>query len=211
MSEIGLRIHKQLTGVAGKIGMSRTHAKHDDARAMRALCASNWALTLRVRNSTLEHMKVVMDSDCLVKLTKAGLKERVCAAWDIHIPTLVRRETTAEVERFPDAVQIRENIDAGLITVAGDRRKRKKGEDAALDLFRSGEFKAIATDDTRFIRRLRGLDVPYAVPAVILVQLHNEGVLTRDQANGALEALSPLISPEEQAVAELMLTKGGES
>ncbi len=152
-----------------------------------------------------------MDSDCLVKLTKAGLKERVCAAWDIHIPALVRRETTAEAARFPDAVQIRDNIAAGLITVAADRRRRKQSEDAALDLFGSGEFQAIATDDTRFIRRLRGLGVPFAVPAVILVRLRNEGILTRDQASEALEALSPLISPEEHAVAELMLTRGGEA
>ena len=31
------------------------------------------ALTRRIRNNTFEHMKVAMDSDCLIKLAKAGL------------------------------------------------------------------------------------------------------------------------------------------
>jgi hypothetical protein len=31
-----------------------------------------------------------MDSDCLIKLTKAGLKERVCGACHVSIPGTVR-------------------------------------------------------------------------------------------------------------------------
>jgi hypothetical protein len=153
-------------------------------------------------------MKVVMDADCLIKLTKAGLKERVCAAWEIHIPTLVRRETTSEAPRLPDAVRISENISAGLITVVTGGKRRLKGEDAVMDLFRSGAFNAIATDDVRFIRRLRGLGLPFAVPAVIVVRLHREGNLTRKEAHAALDALGPLISADECAVATLMLQGG---
>ena len=156
-------------------------------------------------------MKLVMDSDCLIKLTKAGMKERVCAAWSIHIPSVVRRETTAEAPRLPDAVRIADNIRSGLVTVASGARKRGKGEDAALKLFQAGEFDAIATDDVRFIRRLRGLGIPFAVPAVIVVKLYFADVLSRAEADAALGALAPLISPDERAVAELMLKGGSEA
>ena len=95
-----------------------------------------------------------MDADCLIKLTKAGMKERVCAAWSIHIPSVVRRETTAEAPRLPDATRIADNIRSGLITVVSGARRSGKGEDAALTLFQAGKFDAIATDDVRFIRLL---------------------------------------------------------
>ena len=42
-----------------------------------------------------------MDADCLIKLTKAGLKEPVCAVWNITIPELVRRETVERRPFFP--------------------------------------------------------------------------------------------------------------
>jgi len=152
-----------------------------------------------------------MDADCLIKLTKAGIKERVCGTWEVHIPALVCRETTSEAPRLPDAARIKNNISAGLITVASGGRRRAKGEAEALEMFQAGSFEAIATDDARFIQHLRGLDVPFAVPAVIVVKLHREGALTRAEAREALDALLPLISPEESAAAELMLTGGYES
>lgn len=152
-----------------------------------------------------------MDADCLIKLTKAGIKERVCMLWDVHLPESVRRETTVEAPRLPDAIRIRDNIKAGLIKVTAGGSARGKGEDEVLWLFRRGGFQAVATDDTRFIRRLRGLGVPYAVPAVIVVRLHREGALDAAQARETLDALAPLISAEERAVAELMLTGGHES
>ena len=82
-------------------------------------------------------MKLVMDSDCLIKLTKAGLKETLCDAWDVHVPTLVRRETTVPAPALPDAVRIRENIAAGRIVVVATGTTRGKGEDAVLKLYRS--------------------------------------------------------------------------
>ncbi len=156
-------------------------------------------------------MKIVMDADCLIKLTKAGLKELVCDMWEVHIPDLVRRETTRAAPRLPDAVRIKENIGAGRILVASGSTRSRKGEEAALALFKAGALEAIATDDARFIRRLRGLGVPLIVPGVLIVKLCLEGAMTRDGASRALQELAPLISADERAAAELMLTGGYES
>jgi len=154
-------------------------------------------------------MKVAMDADCLIKLTKAGLKERVCDAWQISIPQAVQRETVEQSPLLPDAVRIRTNLEAGRLDVAADKHRRKwKGEDAVLRLYQDGSFDAVATDDTRFIRQLRGLGVPYAVPAVILIKLWQSDIIADDQALWCLASLRPHISADEHAVAHLILTGG---
>ena len=165
-------------------------------------------LTLRTLITTFAHMRLVMDSDCLIKLTKAGLKERLCELWEVTIPELVRRETVEPSEGRPDAARIRQNIASGRLAVASGPRSSRKGEDAALALFEAGGFAGIGTDDARFIRRLRGLGVPYAVPAVILVKLRRDGALSQNEAEEALEALRPHISADEYASAYLMLGRG---
>ena len=149
-----------------------------------------------------------MDADCLIKLTKADLKERVCAVWSITIPELVRRETVERAPHLPDAVRIRENVEKRHIRVREAVGSQVDGEDAALFLFRDGGFDVIASDDARFIRRLRGLGVPFAVPAVIAVLLFRDGALTADQVREALEALRPHVSADQYAVAQLLLSGG---
>jgi hypothetical protein len=151
-------------------------------------------------------MRLLMDADCLIKLTKAGLKERVCNAWPVSIPDAVRRETTENAPELPDAMRIRDNIDAGRIAVVEASMGTGKGEEEALRLFRASGTDAIATDDGRFIRTLRGLGVAYAVPAVIVVKLLEEGVFSAGEAVQALASLRPYISPEEHATAQLMLS-----
>ena len=149
-----------------------------------------------------------MDADCLIKLTKADLKEQVCAWWSITIPELVRRETVERAPQLPDAVRIRENVGKRRITVQDVAGPQADGENATLFLFREGGFDLIASDDARFIRRMRGLGVPFAVPAVIAVLLCRDGALTADQAREALEALRPHVSADQYAVAQLLVSGG---
>ena len=165
-------------------------------------------MTRCMRNTTFAYMKLAMDSDCLIKLAKAGLKECVCVAWQICIPALVRRETVERAPALQDAMQIRDNIASGRLTVVGGGAPAKQGEDEVLRLYRAGGFDAVATDDARFIRRLRGLGVPYAVPGAIVVQLRQAGALSLAEAERALAALRPHISAEEHAVAQLVLRGG---
>lgn len=68
-------------------------------------------------------MKLAMDADCLIKLTKAGLKEPVCTAWRVCIPPTVRRETILAAPGRPDAVRIRANIAAEHLDDATAMRK----------------------------------------------------------------------------------------
>lgn len=54
-----------------------------------------------------------MDADCLVKLTKAGAKEAIVSAMEVHIPLLVKKETVDEAKKhgYQDAFIVEDNLD----------------------------------------------------------------------------------------------------
>jgi hypothetical protein len=151
-------------------------------------------------------MKLVMDSDCLIKLTCAGSKELACRAFAIAIPADVKREVVDDGGERPDALAVERSIKDGLLAVvaaAGDQRG--KGEDWTLRLYGQGGFDGICSDDRRSLAKLRVLGVPYLTPAALIVVLANRGHLSRGEAMGRLAALGPLISPDEYTVARLKL------
>jgi rRNA-processing protein FCF1 len=142
-------------------------------------------------------MNVLMDADCLIKFTKAGLKEAVCINLSVVIPQVVKREVIDLGKNHPDAMVIKDNLDKGLLSLSSVDMQDVKGEEAALAIFRQGGFDAILSDDKRFVRRLRALGVPYITPAVCIVLLLKQGDITLPAALEKLELLSPFISSDE--------------
>jgi len=111
-------------------------------------------------------MKLVMDSDSLIKLTKAGAKELVLDNIEVFIPPLVMNETTESKDRFPDAFKIHENINKGLLKVKNPSNSSfikslgiKGGEAQVLMLHDSSS--AISSDDAKFLNILENLNIPY--------------------------------------------------
>jgi hypothetical protein len=154
----------------------------------------------------IAYVRVVMDADCLIKLTKAGLKETVCESWRVEIPELVEQETVHQAPDLPDALQIGRNISVGRVRVKQTIGGGTRGEQEALSLFRSGAYDAIATDDARFVRELRAGAVPFAVPSVIVVRLQRDGHLSLEEAERALLDLRPFVNPDQHSAAWLMLS-----
>ena len=97
------------------------------------------------------------------------------------------------------------NLDSGAIAEVPDSKVHAKGEDALLAAYASGEYEAIASDDRRFVKRLRVLGTPYMTPAVLLLAMVKQSRLTVDDAEDALVKLSPMISDAEIAVVRLKL------
>ena len=153
-------------------------------------------------------MKIVMDADCLIKLTKAGLKEEVCNAFTITIPRRVEEEVVDQGKRkdLPDAFVIERNISAGLLAVrSAGGSKATIGEKEAILLYQQGGFEAIASDDRRFVRQLRAFDIPYLTPAVVLAVMVKKNIMKVSDALQRLEALSPYISENEYYAVKLAL------
>lgn len=154
-----------------------------------------------------------MDSDCLVKLTKAGAKEAIVLSMEVHIPPLVKKETVDEARGrgYQDAFIIEENINKKALHVVKHRSRKPpvvssaKGESDVVSLYMEGNYDAIASDDQRFLKRLEAANIPYLTPAACLVYLHKSKRVRKQAAVEMLESLKPLISREEYAVAKLYL------
>jgi len=150
-------------------------------------------------------MKVVMDADCLIKLTKANLKELVCGNIMVTIPFAVKAEVVDNAGAHPDTEMIRKNIKSRLLKVKGEQTANGEGEAAALDLFQRGAFDALCSDDRRFIKRLRILNIPYITPAVFIAILLRQGKMPMKEAVEKLDLLSPYVSEDEYTTVRLVI------
>jgi len=154
-----------------------------------------------------------MDSDCLVKLTKAGAKEAIVSAMEVHITPLVKRETVDEAKEggHQDAFTIEKNIGKKALHVteldSGELSAMSaiKGEDSVASLYMEGNYDAVASDDRRFLKRLEAANIPYLTPTACLIYLHINERVEKSTALEMLESLKPLISREEYAVAKLYM------
>jgi hypothetical protein len=165
-------------------------------------------------------LRIVLDSDGLIKLAKAGALERVIGAWTCFVPRAVYVET---VERgleaaYPDADAISQALPSAAIrppvrhpratALLTGRRGLGPGEQAALHLFFQARADAIVTDDAAFVAMLGAAGLRYLVPALVLVQLVQERRLESREALGCLERIQPFIRAEVYREARQALTAG---
>ena len=158
---------------------------------------------------TIEHMKIVMDSDCLIKLAKAGLKEIVCSGFAVAIPQLVKKEVVDNGRAHPESAVVAANLKQGLLSVARESRGESKGEDAVLRLFRKGGFDAVASDDHRFLKKLKALGIAFVTPGVFIFLMARDNKMSIEEAIEKLDALAPFISRDEYVVVKLKLAACG--
>jgi len=155
-------------------------------------------------------MRIVMDSDVLIKVTKASIKDLIVSNCEVHIPSEVKKEAVDEgkLEGYPDALAIDENIAQGKLKVAETRRVEAieklikslsllGGEADSIRLFRQGNYEAIASDDSRFIDLVQGLGIPYMTPGALLIHLWKSKAISRQEARHYLDEIREFISSEE--------------
>jgi len=153
-------------------------------------------------------MTILMDSDCLIKVTKAGLKEPLCRYERITIPMNVKREVVDEGKRrgHADAEMIEVNIENGLITLAKGRvASHLKGDQSLIETFKEGRYSAIATDDARLTRLLRSAHIPFILPGMLIYAIFKKGEIDRDTGLDWLDKLSPYISEDEYGLSKLLV------
>lgn len=156
-----------------------------------------------------------MDSDCLVKLTKAGAKEAILSSIEVSIPALVKKETVDEAKEkgHQDGLIIEENLSKKSLRVVEARRKKQsitaatKGEEEVVSVYLSGKYEAVASDDRRFLKRLEAANIPSMTPTACLVYLYQGDKIEQFEALQMLESLKPYISSQEYAVARVYMEK----
>jgi hypothetical protein len=145
-------------------------------------------------------MKIVMDSDVLIKLAKIGFKETVVTHLEIFIPKKVLEETAMESRDYPDARAIRENISEGKIHVSESFRN-EKGEIEALNLYRSGGFELIASDDRRFLNHIEKNNIPYLTSSSLIIYLFYKKKLSKKDTIKYIDSLKVHISKDQYLTA----------
>ncbi len=153
-----------------------------------------------------------MDSDCLVKLTKAGAKEAVMREMEVYIPHLVKKETVDEAKKrgYQDASIIEKNIDKRALQVVRHKERVSvfpavKGETAVVSLYTSGGDDVVARDDRRFLRKLEAANIPYLTPATCIIYIYKNGRIVKSKALEILENMKLFISSEEYRIARFYL------
>lgn len=151
-------------------------------------------------------MKLVIDSDALIKLTKAGAKEAVLNNIEVSIPPSVMDETTRERKRFIDALKIYDNINKGLLKVKKPGKNplvknlEVKGGEAQVLMLYDG-LSPISSDDGKFLNLLENLNIPYLTPTSIIIYLLKKGAIKKEDAKKYIGNLRDMISEEEYHLA----------
>ena len=152
---------------------------------------------------------LVLDSDSLIKLTKAGAKEFMVKHFQVIIPYRVKYESVDQAAGKPDAIMIEENIRAKKIEVIQTQKKDthvenhirdiglKGGEQEVYRLSIQNEYDLLSSDDQKFLRLLQLLGKKAVTPASIIVLLYHNKEINREKANQLLQGLRSHISDEE--------------
>ncbi|HCC68550.1 MAG TPA: hypothetical protein DEP99_01495 [Nitrospiraceae bacterium] len=149
-----------------------------------------------------------MDADCLIKLTKAGLKEHICQHYKIVIPRIVKREVVdaGKTKGYPDASLVEKNIQNNCLRVSEEKSlSHLKGDQALLEIFKLGHYDAIATDDAKLIRFLRSTDIPFILPGIFIYFLYQRKIIDHGTALYWLKELSKFVSEDEYSMIKLLL------
>jgi len=154
-------------------------------------------------------MKLLMDADCLIKLTKAGLKELVAVNYTVSIPEPVKKEVVdAGIKKqCSDAFAVKKNIESKLLAVIDAPETIEKGDLSLIALFKKEIYDAVATDDVRLSHHLKALNIPYILPGLILYRLLKDGKTDHKTTFWALQQLSEYISDDEFATVRILMEK----
>ncbi|MFQ6075026.1 MAG: hypothetical protein ACE5Z5_02665 [Candidatus Bathyarchaeia archaeon] len=166
-------------------------------------------------------MRIVMDSDSLIKLARSGSKDSIKKCVEIVVPGAVKMEVVdqGKAAGFPDALEVEENIRKGGVKVESvaitpeDREVAETlrlmgGEFQVFSLFKMGGFEAIASDNQKFIRKMEEIGVPCLTPSALIIMAWKTNIVTKGEALALLENLRPMISDEEYAVSRVVMEEG---
>jgi predicted nucleic acid-binding protein len=152
-------------------------------------------------------LTVVLDSDGLIKLAKAGGLGKLMETWDCLIPRAVYEETVQRGKEaaYSDAEEIDQLVRGHVLEPPSEHPQAEmilagaeslgRGEREALHLFFVEGADAVISDDRAFLAVLERADLPYLPPALVLVELTRCGGIGIGEAVEVLERMKGLIRP----------------
>ncbi|MCS7240992.1 MAG: hypothetical protein NZ651_07100 [Candidatus Bipolaricaulota bacterium] len=165
-------------------------------------------------------MRVVLDSDGLIKLYKAGILEKILDLWEVLVPAAVYEETVQRgiEEAYPEAEALGRLIVGRVRVPPKDPRAQRilrtarslgRGERETLHLFFAEGAEGIVSDDRAFLGFLRRHALPGLPPALAVARLVEEERLNKKEALAALERMRGLVREEVYWRARARIEGGG--
>ena len=153
----------------------------------------------------------VLDSDGLIKLTKAGVIEDLAKYRKCIITQEVFNEAVKRGKEglYEDAYVIEDLINRRLLTIkkvkSTELPELGKGEASSLEIFKKGKYNAIITDDRKFLKVMEEQNIPFMMPSDVIVRLLKRRKITAKKALEALEKIKPFIRKDvyEKAKSEV--------
>jgi len=159
-----------------------------------------------------------MDTDAIVKLTKAGAKEPVSRAHEIVLAPAVQREAIDQGREggHGDALLIERKVRRGRVALRAGRAVPQAeailadlhlgaGEEDALRLYLTARADIVVSDDLAFQHKLRSLQIPRFSSASLLLEMVQEKALPRSEGLLLLDRLAPHIANEEYYVVKQLM------
>ena len=149
--------------------------------------------------------KLLLDSDALIKISKAEFLDAAAENFDLSITEEVFEETVVQGKKgfYPDADKIERLIQDGEIKILkGSYRKKRespkqsfgKGELSIFQAYSKGSL--IVTDDFSFTSYLNKVHIKSVSSAHLLYVLVKKNKLKKDKVFDCLEKLKPFIRKE---------------
>lgn len=142
----------------------------------------------------------MLDSDCLIKLAKAGVLDALLKNAICFVPQEVFEEVVIVGKRllYKDAEEISRIVEQGRIRVVPivcqAHPALGKGEVAAKELAIKIAADAVLSDDQRFLSELESEGIAFMNSAHAIVWLKETKSVTRNEALIMMERLRPFIS-----------------
>ena len=146
--------------------------------------------------------KFLIDSDALIKISKAGFLGTLTENFDVLITKEIYEETVIEGKTgfYQDADKIESLVQNGKIKILKVRHKKNsnlnfgKGELSILNIHKKDSL--IITDDLRFTSYMQKENIKSVSSAHLLLTLVKKGKINKNKAYYYLEKLKPFIRKE---------------
>ena len=149
-------------------------------------------------------MKILLDADAAIKLTKISIIEKFASCFKVILTAEVYAEqVTAGLKRgLPDAERMEKLVSGEKVAVvdvdegAYDNYRLGKGETSVINHFLASDIDLIVSDDEAFLKVLDVQDIPFTPVAGVILMCVMNGIINKEKALKYLELLTPMIRDE---------------
>ena len=169
--------------------------------------------------------KIILDSDGLIKLQKAGLLKILASRCDCIIPEAVYKESVVDGKKglYEDAFLIEDIVQEKIDRIEIDDHTKNlekiskdkleslgKGEKEAFQLYFREQADAVISDDRAFLKVLDRFDnVKYFTPCNTIYIMYKKEIINKKESLKSIDNIKELIRNEVYEIVKTKI-KGGE-